>query len=204
MTAAVDLGFHSGSHIFENLISNENGFLRDKTRLFITHNITYVPRSDYVLVITIPSRCSLIKKRLPQILDNGKIKNFGPYSNVIAENEEFAQYFQDTDISKARQRVFSESDDKESDEISAKISTQLEEDRKIVQKQRAASLKPKMEELVGKEQSRRGTVSLSVYYTYFRNFSMKLVGAGLLMYALLTAAMVGANCKTKLNGKPEI
>ena len=41
---------HVGKHIFEEVISY-NGVLRDKTRILVTHGITYLPKVDHIVVL---------------------------------------------------------------------------------------------------------------------------------------------------------
>ena len=41
---------HVGKHIFDKVISH-NGLLGNKTRLLVTHGITYLPKMDHIVVI---------------------------------------------------------------------------------------------------------------------------------------------------------
>jgi len=41
---------HVGKHIFENLIG-PNGMLRDKTRILVTHGVSFLPYMDRIFVM---------------------------------------------------------------------------------------------------------------------------------------------------------
>ncbi|KAI9340135.1 P-loop containing nucleoside triphosphate hydrolase protein [Zopfochytrium polystomum] len=66
--SAVDA--HVGKHIFEECIS---GILKDKTRLFVTHQLHFVPRCDIVITVK-----------------DGAIAEYGTYAELMAANGEFA------------------------------------------------------------------------------------------------------------------
>ena len=41
---------HVGKHIFEEVISH-SGLLKNKTRVLVTHGITYLPKVDHIVVL---------------------------------------------------------------------------------------------------------------------------------------------------------
>ena len=65
---------HVGKHIFEEVISY-NGVLSDKTRILVTHGITYLPKTDHIIV-----------------LKEGKISEQGSYQELVERKGEFAQF----------------------------------------------------------------------------------------------------------------
>ena len=74
---------HVGKHIFENVIG-ANGILSRKTRLLVTHSLTYLPNTDKIIV-----------------MKNGKISEIGSYNELLAKKGDFAefliQYFSKTE-----------------------------------------------------------------------------------------------------------
>uniref|UniRef100_A0A452TJ75 Multidrug resistance-associated protein 1 n=1 Tax=Ursus maritimus TaxID=29073 RepID=A0A452TJ75_URSMA len=70
--SAVDA--HVGKHIFENVIGPK-GMLRNKTRLLVTHSISYLPQVDVILVMT-----------------GGKISEMGSYQELLARDGAFAEF----------------------------------------------------------------------------------------------------------------
>jgi len=58
---------HVGKHIFEQVLGPK-GILRHKTRLLVTHGLTYLPQMDQILV-----------------LKDGEITEVGTYSQLLAK-----------------------------------------------------------------------------------------------------------------------
>ena len=71
--SAVDA--HVGKHIFENVISSENGILRGETRLLVTHSVNFLEKMDEILVMR-----------------EGKIAERGTYAELIASKGAFSEF----------------------------------------------------------------------------------------------------------------
>ncbi len=65
---------HVGKHIFENVIG-DGGMLTGKTRLLVTHAVTYLPKTDHIIV-----------------LKNGAISEQGTFKELLAKGGEFAEF----------------------------------------------------------------------------------------------------------------
>ena len=65
---------HVGKHIFHHVISN-NGLLVDKTRVLVTHGVTYLPKTDHIIV-----------------MKDGKISEQGSYDELLSQKGEFAHF----------------------------------------------------------------------------------------------------------------
>ncbi len=65
---------HVGKHIFENVIGEE-GMLKDKTRVLVTHAVTYLPKTDHIIV-----------------LKHGRISEQGSYAELLAKKGDFAKF----------------------------------------------------------------------------------------------------------------
>lgn len=74
--SAVDA--HVGRHIFDEVISREHGFLRNKTCLLVTHAVSFLPRCDKIVV-----------------MNDGKIDAFGSYNELLAEDGPFAAFLRE-------------------------------------------------------------------------------------------------------------
>ncbi|XP_065206737.1 multidrug resistance-associated protein 1-like [Planococcus citri] len=70
--SAVD--YNVAKHIFNNVLGPE-GLLKNKTRIIVTHNITFLSRSDLIL-----------------LLEDGKIAESGSYKELIDRNDRFADF----------------------------------------------------------------------------------------------------------------
>jgi ABC-type bacteriocin/lantibiotic exporter with double-glycine peptidase domain len=64
---------HVGKHIFDKVIGG-NGLLASKTRVLVTHGITYLPKTDHIIVIK-----------------EGKISEQGSYQELVERKGDFAQ-----------------------------------------------------------------------------------------------------------------
>ena len=65
---------HVGKHIFDNVIGH-NGLLRKKTRVLVTHSVTYLPEVDNIVV-----------------MKDGKISEIGSYKELLENRGEFADF----------------------------------------------------------------------------------------------------------------
>ena len=65
---------HVGKHIFNKVISHE-GVLKGKTRVLVTHGISYLPRTDHIIV-----------------MKSGKISEQGSYAELLERKGEFADF----------------------------------------------------------------------------------------------------------------
>lgn len=70
--SAVDA--HVGKHIFENVIG-PTGLLKKKTRVLVTHGITYLPEVDNIVV-----------------LKDGEITDLGTYKQLLEKRGAFADF----------------------------------------------------------------------------------------------------------------
>ncbi|XP_027626858.1 multidrug resistance-associated protein 1 [Tupaia chinensis] len=70
--SAVDA--HVGKHIFENVVGPK-GMLKNKTRILVTHSISYLPQVDVIVVMS-----------------GGKISEMGSYQELLARDGAFAEF----------------------------------------------------------------------------------------------------------------
>lgn len=94
---------HVGRHIFENVISSTTGCLGTKTRILVTHGLTYLKHCDQVIV-----------------LKNGTVSEMGTYQGLMNSNGAFAEFLEEFLLEESKHRGRSVSfgeDSKEVDEI---------------------------------------------------------------------------------------
>lgn len=65
---------HVGKHIFDKVIG-PNGILQTKTRILVSHGITFLPQTDIIIV-----------------LKNGMIAEIGSYSSLLKSQGEFSEF----------------------------------------------------------------------------------------------------------------
>ncbi|KAH9499738.1 Canalicular multispecific organic anion transporter 1 [Bulinus truncatus] len=68
---------HVGKHIFQKVIGH-SGFLKDKTRILVTHGVHWLPSVDSIIVMT-----------------NGTISEMGTYEQLLEKNGAFAQFLKE-------------------------------------------------------------------------------------------------------------
>ncbi|XP_037804292.1 canalicular multispecific organic anion transporter 1-like isoform X2 [Penaeus monodon] len=96
--SAVDA--HVGRYIFDNVIGPQ-GILRDRTRLLVTHAVTFLPRVDEVVV-----------------MEGGRVVEKGSYAELVAKQGDFANF--------VLQRI-KDTTDKEADKEFEELFEQLEQ-----------------------------------------------------------------------------
>ena len=132
---------HVAKHMFEKVLSNKKGYLRAKTRLLITNNLSFLPEVDSIVV-----------------LKNGRIHETGTYEQLIASKGDFADFIEE----------FSTIDKKESNGpilnrqesvVSGRMSrsTSVEKETEI-----------EKTKLIETEKTETGKVKFSIYVQYFR------------------------------------
>lgn len=67
---------HVGKHLFENVIG-PHGMLKHKTKLLVTHAVTYLPQSHQIIIIK-----------------DGSISDVGTYQALVDKKGDFAEFMQ--------------------------------------------------------------------------------------------------------------
>ncbi|ORY53612.1 P-loop containing nucleoside triphosphate hydrolase protein [Rhizoclosmatium globosum] len=152
-----------GRHLFEECI---NGYLKDKTRVLVTHQLQFARLCDDVV-----------------ILEGGKVAAKGNYLDVIeAKGSVFAAAMKEMEVAGGDDNDGEGVDDLVEKETKEVV---IVEDATVGPKATtkdviAAGAAP----LIQKEEVQKGSVSLSVYWNFFR------AGASALMFVLLLAFLV--------------
>ncbi|KFP82105.1 Canalicular multispecific organic anion transporter 2, partial [Acanthisitta chloris] len=198
---------HVAKHIFDKVIGPE-GVLKGKTRILVTHGISFLPQVDHIVVLV-----------------DGKISETGSYQDLLKQNKAFAEFLRnyalDEDIEEdeptskvllflktclfltASICLFSPNDSfvltrqlsvvsSEAGECPNKMSTK----RRVCEKKPTEPPLPRKnanEKLIQAETTETGTVKLTVFWQY-----MKAVGPAIslvicLLYCCQNAAAIGAN-----------
>ncbi|XP_037669576.1 multidrug resistance-associated protein 1 isoform X2 [Choloepus didactylus] len=102
--SAVDA--HVGKHIFENVVGPK-GMLKNKTRILVTHSISYLPQVDVIIVMS-----------------SGRISEMGSYQELLAQDGAFAEFLRT--YASAEQEQASEDDGQTGTSGPAKEAKQME------------------------------------------------------------------------------
>uniref|UniRef100_A0A3P8P9I6 ATP-binding cassette, sub-family C (CFTR/MRP), member 2 n=1 Tax=Astatotilapia calliptera TaxID=8154 RepID=A0A3P8P9I6_ASTCA len=185
---------HVGKHLFENVIG-PNGLLKDKTRILVTHGISFLPYVDEIVV-----------------LENGVISEVGSYENLRASGGTFSKFL-DTYATEQRNQRNSETGDYNlflmkpgkqlvSNTIFSRMSisfffffifsVRLRRNNSLT-KSANADEPQKGQKLIEKETMEIGQVKLAVFLQYLRAMGWGYSAMVFLIYFIQTAAFTGQN-----------
>ncbi|XP_063535449.1 multidrug resistance-associated protein 1 [Cydia strobilella] len=189
---------HVGKHIFDKVLG-PNGLLKNKTRLWVTHNVSYLAQTDLVVV-----------------LKEGEISEVGSYQQLLEKKGAFAEFLlhhlSDTE------RTSPEELDEIKDVLQNKLGTEFKdklqrarslsestsESDQVATGDRAGSVKRKTPEatpaelkeknkLIESEKAETGSVKWSVYKHYLMNVGILASVVTVLMNLILQVFQVGSN-----------
>ncbi|BBN10413.1 hypothetical protein Mp_5g03360 [Marchantia polymorpha subsp. ruderalis] len=144
--SAVDA--HVGAHLFSKCIT---GFLSDKTRIFITNQLQYVPSVDHIMV-----------------LEEGAVAEQGAFEDLVLQDGEFSRLMKESGIQKGEE----ETEEETSDTMSPLCwgGGERKTLRRTKYRARASTYSGKGL-LVQDEHRIRGTLQLSVFKNYWTEAS---------------------------------
>uniref|UniRef100_A0A336MEP5 ABC-type glutathione-S-conjugate transporter n=1 Tax=Culicoides sonorensis TaxID=179676 RepID=A0A336MEP5_CULSO len=201
---------HVGKHIFQEVIG-PSGLLAKKTRVLVTHGITYLPQVDNIFV-----------------MKYGEITESGTYKELLAKKGEFSEFLlqhlqnaseEEEDLEDLKKQLESDINDEELrakleraiSKISRAHSESVSEDGKRLSRQesrvsvengdvkkRVSLTKDEHKEtpkdkLIEEEKSKTGKVKWSVYKHYLKNIGWGLAITTLLCSITFQCFAIGSN-----------
>lgn len=170
--SAVDA--HVGKHIFDHVIGPQ-GLLKDKTRVLVTHGLSYLPQADLILVMA-----------------EGQITEIGSYQQLLTTEGAFAEFLRtyssvdNSDNSESIQEKGSTTEEKHiSTAATGEHSEQNESDRQTVKEAGKLSdkaVKTGAGKLTEADKASTGQVKLSVFLTYAKAIGIPLSCVSLLLF----------------------
>uniref|UniRef100_A0A8D0UWB6 Multidrug resistance-associated protein 1 n=1 Tax=Sus scrofa TaxID=9823 RepID=A0A8D0UWB6_PIG len=207
--SAVDA--HVAKHIFDQVIGPE-GVLAGKTRVLVTHGISFLPQTDFIIVLA-----------------DGQVSEVGTYTALLQRDGSFANFLRNyaPDDTKDHQ----EADDKEDEEVLliedtlsnhtdltdnepityevqkqfmrqlSAMSSEGEGQGRPVPRRRVGTAEKVVQEaeakpsrvLTQEEKAETGTVKMSVYWDYAKAVGLSTTLFICLLYGGQSAAAIGAN-----------
>lgn len=163
--SAVDA--HVGKNLFDKVIG-PNGFLKNKTRILITHKVTLMKNVDKIIV-----------------LKDGRISEQGSYDELIDAKGDFSeilnQYINEENAAK-----------EESIEQSMSADKKLDDKMTSIKSPRKDSTKDKGR-LIAEEKQETGSVKWEVYKDFLMSMSMWFISLTLLTFTGASAFNIGTN-----------
>ena len=141
--SAVDA--HVGQHIYQEVIG-PNGLLKNKTRIFVTHNLNFVSESDYIIM-----------------LENGMIFDEGSFSAIMESDGSISRLIHHFVTTGQHHHELMEGANKHpiTDAKEADLKSEKEEGKKDG-------------ELITEEKIESGRIQLKVAYVYFKSIGLVL------------------------------
>uniref|UniRef100_A0AAQ4R4F2 ATP-binding cassette, sub-family C (CFTR/MRP), member 2 n=1 Tax=Gasterosteus aculeatus aculeatus TaxID=481459 RepID=A0AAQ4R4F2_GASAC len=188
---------HVGKHLFDEVIG-PNGLLKDKTRILVTHGVSFLPYVDEIVVLV-----------------NGEVSEVGSYNSLRASRGAFSEFL-DTYAKDQRKQTPSESSNytflslqfeckhfvkHKSKLLLECIDELMSEQRNKLVGDRRHSLKKsddvgdlkKGQRLIEKEAMETGKVKFSVYLEYLRAMGWGYTVMVFLVYFIQNVAFIGQN-----------
>uniref|UniRef100_A0A8C3NY64 Canalicular multispecific organic anion transporter 2 n=2 Tax=Cyanoderma ruficeps TaxID=181631 RepID=A0A8C3NY64_9PASS len=204
---------HVAKHIFDKVIGPD-GVLKGKTRILVTHGISFLPQVDHIIVLV-----------------DGKISEMGSYQELLKQNKAFAEFLRnyalDEEVEEDEPTMLEEEEvllaedtlsihtdladnepvtnevrkqflrqlsvvSSEGGECPNKMSTK----RRVCEKKPAEPPLPKKnanEKLIQAETTETGTVKLTVFWQYVKAVSPVISLVICFLYCCQNAAAIGAN-----------
>uniref|UniRef100_A0A7N8XN14 ATP-binding cassette, sub-family C (CFTR/MRP), member 3 n=1 Tax=Mastacembelus armatus TaxID=205130 RepID=A0A7N8XN14_9TELE len=162
--SAVDA--HVSKHIFENLIGPE-GLLKGKTRILVTHGISFLPQVDNIMVMV-----------------EGQVSEMGSYQELLKQNGAFAEFLRNY----ALEDIIEEEENPKSRSVRRHGCSQRKHSEPQEKK------KPhEMEKLIQAETAETGRVKTKVYLEYVKAVGPLLSVVICFLYGCQSAAAIGSN-----------
>ncbi|XP_063047595.1 canalicular multispecific organic anion transporter 1 isoform X2 [Engraulis encrasicolus] len=199
---------HVAKHLFEKVIGPK-GLLRDKTRILVTHGVSFLPHVDEIVV-----------------LSDGRVSEVGSYESLKASGGAFSEFLNTYAKEESNKPKKEESSDTEEVDLTPEtedvqadgppedvVTTTLRRNSSIRGSQRHAqrngsvklrksssvrSKRPsdeskKGQRLIEKEAMETGTVKFSLYVQYLRAMGWGYTALVFLMYFIQNIAFIGSN-----------
>ncbi len=169
---------HVGKSIFDSVIGPK-GLLKEKTRLFVTNSLNFLPQVDEIIMI-----------------DNGNIVENGTYNDLKDKNGIFTEFMKAYLESNESNQEFiknitpdteTNSFNKQMSIISEK-SVKLERESSILSKQNSTKKEKVGEKIIEKEKIESGNVKFSIVLEYLKVCRLWLIVIFFLMFVLSNLA----------------
>ncbi|XP_066498934.1 multidrug resistance-associated protein 1-like [Hoplias malabaricus] len=186
--SAVDA--HVGQHIFDSVIG-PRGILQNKTRVLVTHGLSFLPQADLILV-----------------LEDGEITESGSYVELLGRKSAFADFIKTfatterressthrgTQSSVSRLSVTDFSIDLSQEQlISGDVGSASIQSLKTIPDQEQEPDLEKLGKLTEADTAHTGRVKLEMYVEYFRTIGLVFIAPIVLLYVFQQVASLGSN-----------
>ncbi|KAK6481811.1 multidrug resistance-associated protein 1-like isoform X3 [Huso huso] len=189
--SAVDA--HVGQHIFEKVIGPK-GVLRDRTRVLVTHGLSYLPQVDLILVLV-----------------DGEITEMGSYQELLNRQGAFAEFIRAYTSTECKESSAHKGTRKSSSRLSVTdympVPRDLSQEQIVSGDTGSTSLQnvgpssetdqPQAAKDAGKlteaDRAKTGRVKMAIYMEYFKTIGLALILPIIFLYVFQQAASISYN-----------
>ena len=172
--SAVDA--HVGKHIFDSVIG-PNGVLKDKTRIFVTNSLSFLPQSDKILM-----------------MENGSIVGQGTYDELMQKKgDSFSKYLKHYLDGKEANIEGIKTLQTQVSQVSEKVKREISVKNEVIPKETAKKDKDIGKTLIQKEKIASGNIGSSIFLSYFRACRLKMIVIYFILYSLGNMAQIGSS-----------
>uniref|UniRef100_A0A4W5L8M2 ABC-type glutathione-S-conjugate transporter n=1 Tax=Hucho hucho TaxID=62062 RepID=A0A4W5L8M2_9TELE len=170
--SAVDA--HVGQHIFDKVIGPK-GVLRDKTRVLVTHGMSFLPQADLILVLV-----------------DGEITESGSYQELLSRHGAFADFIHTFASNDRKESVTETAAQRGRTSLGDTNSTNLQgmEPMSEIDEEQVPEDLGKLMEV---DKARTGRVRLEMYMEYFKTIGMAFIIPIVFLYAFQQGASLAYN-----------
>lgn len=145
---------HVAKNLFDHVISSKTGILKNKTRIFVTNNLSFLPQVDEIIV-----------------MEKGAISEKGSYKELQDREGKFAEFLKEFSVSHPDEPPLSSSDTTSiGNRTSSSFDHSISRSMSIVT-EIGVGKKGENANIIEEEKVETGNVKWSVYLHYFRNLS---------------------------------
>ncbi|XP_051994919.1 multidrug resistance-associated protein 1 [Xyrauchen texanus] len=183
--SAVDA--HVGQHIFERVIG-PNGVLKNKTRILVTHGLSFLPQADLILVMV-----------------DGEITEMGSYAELLSRKDAFADFVKAFAGNERKESSTHRGTRKSVSRLSmTDFSIDLSQEQLISGDMGSASIQTisdteqeqdqvEVGQLTQADKANTGRVKLEMYVEYFRTIGLAFIIPIIFLYAFQQGASLAYN-----------
>ncbi|GJQ88360.1 hypothetical protein Trydic_g8622, partial [Trypoxylus dichotomus] len=199
---------HVGKHIFEKVIG-PHGILRHKTRVLVTHGITYLPQTDKIIVIKdgevsetgtyqelLDRKGAFSDFLMQHITEAGEdiVEELDELKNQLSSTQGAEDLVKKLETQISRARSYSESG---SDKINGSLQHQNSIDKGVRKRSSTTELEqqkiPETQKLIEAEKAETGSVKWEVYKHYLKSIGVFLTCSTLLLNLVFQGFSIGSN-----------
>ena len=162
---------HVGEHLFRCTLSSEYGLLKDKTRILVTHSISFLEHVDAIIV-----------------LEDGEIREYGSYHALMENGNKFAELVKEFGLTVPADHKILDKAPKGASDLTTKIASGLEEEHPLLGQESSSTSTGR---LIEEEAAMEGRVKWKMYHAYMKVIGLKYSFILLLMFLVGQVLHVG-------------